>query len=328
MTELATDQPVAGQPVTGQPVTGQPVTGQPTAGQAAGRDDDRAAGPGGAAGPPNTAAGRPGTAAGSLPLPRPPRLSLTMRVLKSARVWFVLVVGLAVWELVTRLGDVPTYLFPAPGKVVDQLVNRPELYLEAVWTTTVETVVGFALAVGAGVLLGVLIARSRLTEEILYPYLNIIRVTPTIALAPLLTIWMGRGMTPIIVVTALTAFFPIVVQTVLGLKSTDPALVDLMRIANAGEITVLRKIRFPNSLPYLFSAFRISAPTAVIGALVGEFISGEKGLGYLLITAQGQLNTSAVFLVIVLSALLGIVLFNLLVLLERRVVRWHPAVPL
>nr|MDT0665349.1 ABC transporter permease subunit [Micromonospora sp. DSM 115978] len=145
---------------------------------------------------------------------------------------------------------------------------------------------------------------------------------------PLLTIWLGRGMTPIIVVTALTAFFPIVVQTVLGLKSADPGLVDLMRIVDASEFTVLRKIRFPNALPYLFSAFRIAAPASVIGALVGEFISGEKGLGYLLITAQGQLNTSAVFLVIMLSAFLGITLFNLLVLLERRVVRWHPAVPI
>jgi ABC-type nitrate/sulfonate/bicarbonate transport system permease component len=128
-----------------------------------------------------------------------------------------------------------------------------------------------------------------------------------------------------VVVAAMIAFFPVVVGTVLGLKSVEPDLISLMRILNASELTELRKIRLPNSLPDLFSAFRVSAPMAVIGALVGEFVGGSRGLGYLLVTAQGQLNTRAVFLLVVISGLLGIVVFNAVVLIEHRVVRWHPS---
>jgi NitT/TauT family transport system permease protein len=251
---------------------------------------------------------------------------LGLRVLRASRVWLVLLAGLGCWQLATRLFDIPRYLLPAPSVVVEELLEKPELYLEGLKVTAVESVSGFLIAALAGFLLGILIARSPLTEELLYPYLNIIRVTPIVAIAPLLTIWLGHGMAPNVVVAAMIAFFPIVVGTVLGLKSVDPDLISLMRILNAGELTELRKIRLPNALPYLFSAFRVSAPMAVIGALVGEFVGGSSGLGYLLVTAQGQLNTSAVFLLVVFSGLLGIVVFNAVVLVERRVLRWHPSV--
>jgi NitT/TauT family transport system permease protein len=258
-------------------------------------------------------------------IPPEPRPHAALRVLRAIRVWLVLLVSLAVWELLTRLRDIPTYLLPAPRKVIGELVEKPDLYLDGLRVTAIEAASAFGIAAVAGIALGILIARSALTEELLYPYLNIIRVTPIVAIAPLLTIWLGHGMSPIIVVATLIAFFPIVVGTVLGLKSVDPDLIDLMRILNAGELTTLRKIRLPNALPHVFSSFRISAPMAVIGTLVGEFVGGSRGLGYLLVAAEGQLNTSAVFLLVLLSAALGIVVFNLVVFFERRVVRWHPA---
>jgi NitT/TauT family transport system permease protein len=261
-------------------------------------------------------------------VPDDPRVPPALRVLRALRVWLVLLVTLGCWQLATKLFDIPTYLLPAPSLVVDELVEKPELYLEALRVTAIESVSGFLIAAVAGFLFGILIARSPLTEELLYPYLNLIRVTPIVAIAPLLTIWLGHGMAPNVVVAAMIAFFPVVVGTVLGLKSVDPDLISLMRILNAGELTELRKIRLPNSLPHLFSAFRVSAPMAVIGALVGEFVGGSSGLGYLLVTAQGQLNTSAVFLLVLISGLLGIVVFNVVILVERRVVRWHPSVRL
>jgi NitT/TauT family transport system permease protein len=258
-------------------------------------------------------------------VPEARRRPLALRVLRGARVWLVLLVGLVCWELAVRLLDIPAYLLPAPQAVIGELLEKPELYLDGLMVTAIESVSGFLIAAAAGFLFGILIARSPMTEELLYPYLNLIRVTPIVAIAPLLTIWLGHGMTPNVVVAAMIAFFPVVVGTVLGLKSVDPDLVNLMRILNASELTELRKIRLPNSLPHLFSAFRVSAPMAVIGALVGEFVGGSRGLGYLLVTAQGQLNTRSVFLLVLISGLLGIVVFNAVVLVERRVVRWHPS---
>ncbi|GLZ54318.1 ABC transporter permease [Actinomycetospora sp. NBRC 106378] len=253
---------------------------------------------------------------------------MLLRVLRSTRVWLVLLAGVVVWQIAVTVLDLPNYILPSPVRVVTEFANRPLLYLQATLVTTWESLVGFGAAVVLGVVLGVLIARSRLTEELLYPYLNVLRVTPTVAIAPLLTIWFGRGFLPIVVVSFLIAFFPIIVQTVLGLNSADRGLVDVLRIANAGELQILRKIRLPNALPYIFASFRISAPGAVIGTLVGEFMSGSQGLGFLITTASGQLNTSSVFVLVVLSSLLGIAMFQVCVLVERRVVRWHPSVSL
>lgn len=254
------------------------------------------------------------------------RPGVPIRILRSTRVWLVLIASLVLWQLVTRLFDTPTYLLPAPKRVFDQFVDKPSLYLDGLRVTAIESAVGFGIAATAGVVFGTLIARWKLVEELLYPYLNIIRVTPIVAIAPLLTIWLGHDMEPIIVVSALIAFFPIVVGTVLGMKSVDPELVNLMRILNAGPLTELRKIRLPNALPHLFAAFRISAPMAVIGALVGEFVGGSRGLGYLLVTSQAQLSTSSVFVLVLISALLGIVAFNIVVFFERRLVPWLSAV--
>jgi NitT/TauT family transport system permease protein len=195
--------------------------------------------------------------------------------------------------------------------------------MSAFGVTALSATIGFAIAAGVGFVLAVMIARFALMEEFLYPYLNIIRVTPTIAVAPLLVIWFGEGLVPVVVVTALIAFFPIVAMLVLGLRSVDPDLLNLMRIYSADEVTVLRTIRIPNALPHLFSAFRVSAPLAVVGALVGEFVGYSQGLGFLLITARARLDTAMVFATVVLSAVLGILAFAAVVALERRFIRWH-----
>ena len=261
-------------------------------------------------------------------IPPEREIRLLQDIAKRSLVLVVLVATIVVWETWVRFRDIPNYLFPKPTTVVDRLVAKPWVMTEAFLFTFFESVIGFALASVVGIALAILIARSALIERLVYPYLNIIRVTPVIAIAPLLTIWFGHGILPQALIAALIAFFPIVVTTVLGLKSVDPELVNLMKLLNATEAKELWKIRLPNALPYIFSAFRISAPLAVVGALVGEFVGGAQGLGWILITARGRLDTSTVFLMVVLAVLLGIASFTLVVAFEKRFVKWHPAVVL
>ena len=259
-------------------------------------------------------------------IPQEESSPLLWLAIRRSRLVLLLVGVVVVWELYTTTVDVPTYLLPAPSLIVAQFVDRYELALGAFAITATEAALGFGLAASTGLLLAVVIARSAILEDLLYPFLNIIRVTPVIAIAPLLTIWFGHGITPMILVSALISFFPIVVTTVLGLRSADPDLVSLMKTLNASDRVILQKIRFPSALPYLFSSFRISAPLAVIGALVGEFVGASAGMGYLLVTARARIDTEMVFLMVVLSALLGILAFSVIVALERRLVRWHHSV--
>ncbi|MDE0170257.1 MAG: ABC transporter permease [bacterium] len=261
-------------------------------------------------------------------IPPEREIRLLQDIAKRSLVLVILIATILAWEGWVRFRDIPNYLFPKPSTVVDRLVAKPAVMAEAFFFTFFESIIGFALASVVGIALAILIARSALLERLLYPYLNIIRVTPVIAIAPLLTIWFGHGILPQALIAALIAFFPIVVTTVLGLKSVDPELVSLMRLLNATEAKELWKIRLPNALPYIFSAFRISAPLAVVGALVGEFVGGAQGLGWILITARGRLDTSTVFLMVVLAVLLGIASFTLVVAFEKRFVKWHPAVVL
>ena len=258
-------------------------------------------------------------------IPAPPRRHWLPSVLWGARVWLLLVVTMAAWQALTTLLDIPRYLLPSPASVIAEFVETPRFIIESFLVTMLESVAGFAIAAVVAFGLAVLMSRSAVIEEFVYPYLNIVRVMPIVAVVPLLIIWFGHGMTPMIIVAALIAFFPIVVNTILGLRSVDPDLVDLMHTLNAKQGQILRKIRVPNALPYVLSAFRISAPGAVIGALVGEFVGGARGLGYLLVTAHGRIDTSAVFLMVVLSVLLGLAFFGLVVAIERRTLRWHPS---
>ena len=200
------------------------------------------------------------------------------------------------------------------------------LFVDGLIATTVMALGGFGVAVVVGVALAVLMARSALFEELVYPFLNVIRVMPTVAIAPLLIIWFGRNAIPIIICSFLIAVFPILVDVAHGLMSVDEDLVSVMKLANASELSILLQVRIPNALPYLFSSFRVAAPGAVVGALLGEYIGSREGLGYLITVYSAQLNTAAVFVLALLSCLVGIVFFNVCVWLERVVVPWKTVV--
>ncbi|AQT83184.1 hypothetical protein B1R94_28405 [Mycolicibacterium litorale] len=249
-----------------------------------------------------------------------------MSAFRMSRAWLVLAAALLVWELVVRAFEIPKYVLPSPSGIVMALTKQPGLFLSGLWETAKVSFLGFAVAVVIGVFLAVLMARSAVFEELIYPFLNIIRVMPTVAIAPLLIIWFGRTGLPIVICSCLIAVFPIIVDVTHGLTAVERDLINMMKLANASEMSILMHIRIPNSLPYLFSSFRVAAPGAVVGALLGEFIGSKTGLGYLITVYSAQLDTAAVFVLALLSCLLGILFFNVCVWAERIVVPWKTVV--
>lgn len=259
-------------------------------------------------------------------IPPAARAGVPLRILRATRAWLLLTAAVVLWEVYVQVMDTPKYILPAPTAMLDALRENLDLFGQGLLATTLMSLYGFAFAIVIGVGLAVLIARSALFEELSYPFLNIVRVMPTIAVAPLLIIWFGRGAVPIIVCSFLIAVFPIIVDVAHGLTSVDEDLVNVMRLANASELSILFKARIPNALPYLFSSFRVAAPGAVIGTLLGEYIGSREGLGYLITVYSAQLNTAAVFVLALLSCLVGVVFFNVCVWLERLVVPWKTVV--
>jgi NitT/TauT family transport system permease protein len=228
-----------------------------------------------------------------------------------------------VWEGAVDYFRVPSYLLAAPSAVWAVFIKDPGYILKHTAATGVSAVIGFFLALSIGAVLAVLITYSRTLERAVYPYLIITKVVPIVAVAPVLAIWFGFGIAPRIVVAFLIAFFPIVVNLVLGLRSPDRGMLMLMRSMNARERDTFRKVRLPYALPLLFAACRIAAPTTVIGAIVAEFVGADSGLGYVILFAKGYLETDLIFLAVVASSLLGIAMFGAVVLVESRFLYWH-----
>lgn len=259
-------------------------------------------------------------------IPPATRSGIAVRLFKMTRSWLVLGLAVVLWQVVVEAFDIPLYILPAPTEMIASFVDNAGLFVDGLIATTVMALGGFGVAVVVGVALAVLMARSALFEELVYPFLNVIRVMPTVAIAPLLIIWFGRNAIPIIICSFLIAVFPILVDVAHGLMSVDEDLVSVMKLANASELSILLQVRIPNALPYLFSSFRVAAPGAVVGALLGEYIGSREGLGYLITVYSAQLNTAAVFVLALLSCLVGIVFFNVCVWLERVVVPWKTVV--
>ena len=188
--------------------------------------------------------------------------------------------------------------------------------------TLEEVVVGFGLALAGGILLASAIALWRSVERAIYPFVIASQTIPVIVIAPLLLVWVGYGLTPKVIVVALIAFFPIVVNTVDGLKSVDPDVVSLMRTLGANRWQVFAKVQLPSSLPFLFSGTRVAVAISVIGAVIGEWVGSSEGLGYLMIRSKPQFLTERVFAAIAILSAMGIGLFVLVGAIERLAIPW------
>lgn len=228
-----------------------------------------------------------------------------------------------VWEIAVRASGVPTWLLPAPSEVGRSLIEDRDILFPNAMVTLSEVLLGFALALCAGVLLGIAVFRYAMLNRVLYPLIIASQTIPVPALAPLLLIWFGYGLLPKVLVTALVGFFPIVVNTVEGLRSTDRDVVNLLRSFGASPGKVFRLAEFPSSLPFIFSGAKIAIAICVIGAVFGELVGAKAGLGYLMTRAIAQFETPRLVAAIVLLSLMGTGLFALIGLIERQVLPWR-----
>jgi len=237
----------------------------------------------------------------------------------------VVVVALVVWEMLVNHYRVPASLLPAPSAIYGRLLETwPTLVSQAI-PTTVETALSFVLATLAGVALAVVLTYSRLMNSALYPGVVFFQLIPKIALAPLFIVWMGIGSQARLAFAVFIAFFPIVVATMAGLRSTPPDMLRLCRGLTATPWQVFVNVRLPYAVPYIFSGMKISVTFAMIGVIVAEFISAQEGLGYLIVFASSQADTALILAAILVLCIVGLVMYGLVVLAERAAVRLYGA---
>ena len=234
-----------------------------------------------------------------------------------------LAIVLGAWEAWVVLDDVKPYLVPAPSSVAERLYEDPWLFIDEGWATLQGALLGFLLGGGIALALATIMAQSRLLERAIFPLAILVKVTPIVAIAPLLTIWFGFGLMPKVFIAALIVFFPIMVNALIGFRSVNPNALALLESLAASRREIFLRLRLPSSLPYLFAAFRVSIPLSVIGAVVAEWFSGDRGLGAVIYVANNNLDMRTAFAGVFTLALLGVGLFLITSLIERRVLFWH-----
>ncbi|MHC3469985.1 ABC transporter permease [Streptomyces sp. 7R007] len=230
--------------------------------------------------------------------------------------------ALALWWLATVAFAIRPFLLPSPPDVVRAFDRLPGYLLRQTWATLAETLLGFALALGAGLVTAVLLTASRAVGRAVMPLLVAVNAVPKIAVAPLLVVWLGFGTAPKVFMVALLAWFPIVVATMAGLTSVPVELTELARSLSASRWQSYRKLRIPWALPQVFTGLRLGVTLAVVGAVVGEFAGGDRGLGYVIVASGGNADTPLAFAAIALLSVLSVLLFYGVVLAERLLLPW------
>jgi|GraSoiStandDraft_30_1057271.scaffolds.fasta_scaffold104649_2 NitT/TauT family transport system permease protein len=240
---------------------------------------------------------------------------------------FIAVIAfLVLWSAGVRVFEIPDYLLPTPEDVIRR-VARDWYVLARNASYTMQSVLsGFAAAVLVGVPLAFAVVLSRSVERVTMPFLVMSQTIPKVAIAPILVVWLGFGILPKIAIVFLIAFFPIVVSTVVGLKSVESDMVDLVRSMGARTLKIMLRVRGPTALPQMFAGFKIAICLSVVGAVVGEFVGSDKGLGYLLLTATGTLDGTLVWSALFILIAIGIVLFAIVSKLERLAIPWHVSI--
>lgn len=236
------------------------------------------------------------------------------------------ILGLIVaWEVLVRLLDIPQYLLPGPLAIARRIVTDFDMLLPHLWVTTYEVLIGLGVSIAVGIPLAIGIVYSSLFERVAYTIIVGSQTIPKVALAPIIVIWFGYGLQSKVVVAFLISFFPIVINTVVGMKSLEREMLYLARSLGASELQIFLSFRLPKALPTIFGGLKVATTLAVIGAVVGEFIAANKGLGYVQILANGNLDTVLNFATVALLSFIGITLFTFVSILEQLVIRWEPS---
>jgi NitT/TauT family transport system permease protein len=250
-----------------------------------------------------------------------------MRLMRSGVVLSPLsfVILLVLWEMVARAGLVSPLVLPAPSRIWDGLVLlfTAPWFPQHLWYTTAETLIGFFIGGIAAIVLGIAMVNVRIFKEIVYPYVVAFQVMPKVVLAPIFITWFGFGIESKIVMAIAISFFPVVINTVVGLESVEEDALLLMRSLVASPLQVFWKLAWPAALPSIFAGLKTSLTLALIGALVAEFVTAKEGLGTLITTFSFELKVYLVFAVIIVVSVLGLVLYGIMEYLERRVVFWR-----
>jgi len=227
---------------------------------------------------------------------------------------------IVVWHLAVTWGEVPEFVLPTPLATLEALFQPHYNWLQHTLASAAEVFGGYVLAVVVGVGLAILFAWFETLDRFLMPLIVTLNMIPKVAMAPLFIVWLSIGIVPNMVIAFTICFFPILITTTRGLKEIEPELIDLVRALRASRWQIFSKIQLPGALPYIFSGMKISVVLAVAGAIVGEFIGSAQGLGYLMLSVQGVLDTAGMFMAVTLISLIGVVLYGLVLLLERLVV--------
>ncbi len=236
--------------------------------------------------------------------------------------WLLVGIFFLGWEIFVRIKQLPIYLLPAPTKIIQTIFNHPLTYAQAAGVTLGEAAAGLCLGVLAGFLIASLLTLLPGLEDGVMTLAILIKSTPLVAIAPLLTLWLGFGVLPKIIITALLTFFPVLVNLLSGMTRTDPALNDLFRSWNASRWESFIYLRLPSSIPYLFTALKIAAPLSLIGAVVAEWTGASGGLGRTMWLAYTNLNLPFLFAAIFILAAAGMVTYRFITWAERRFIFW------
>ncbi len=250
-------------------------------------------------------------------------------ITRSRRAWDLLaptatiVLLFVFWQITVTVLQVRQVILPSPAEIIEALLNQPRWFLQEGLYTMATMLIGFVIAVVVGIVLAILIVEVKLLENTLYALIAALNSVPKVAIAPLFVIWLGTGYGPKIAIAFLIAFFPIVIDTVLGLKSVPKDMLDLASSMRASQLAQFWRIRLPTALPSIFAGMKVGISLALVGTIVGEFVASDHGLGYIILTAQGTFETAQIFAANILLGAAGIVLFWAMTMLERRCLPWH-----
>jgi NitT/TauT family transport system permease protein len=231
-----------------------------------------------------------------------------------------------IWAAVVRVFQIPDYLLPAPQDVAFRIVKEWSVLWKHGVYTLMSVLTGFAAGVAVGVPLAFAIVLSRSIERVAMPFLVMSQTIPKVAIAPILVVWLGFGILPKIAIVFLITFFPIVVSTVVGLKSVETDMIDLVRSMGARTVKIMLRVRGPSALPQMFAGFKIAICLSVVGAIVGEFVGSDRGLGFLLLTSTGTLDGSLAWSALIVLIAMGVGLFAIVSKVERLTIPWHVSV--
>lgn len=249
-------------------------------------------------------------------------MPLSRKQMEALSPWLVTLGLFILWELIARVGKIPSYILPTPSQSIIEGWEYKGPIMQHAFQTLYTTSAGFALAVVFGMLLGVLVGSSKVVYKALYPVLVGFNSVPKVALVPILVIWFGIGSVPAIITAFLISFFPVVVNVATGLATLEPELEDVLRVLGATKVDVLMKVGIPRSLPFFFASLKIAVTLAFVGSVISETVASNSGIGYLMMSASSKFNVPLVFAGLMVIAAMGVGMYEFFAMLERRFTAW------